>query len=152
MNVQSKCFRKIFFFIYTGIQSWKACRRKLAIEPFCFLYGEGRFVRVKLDSSAEREFVERPREGEFISESDLNISLYPNPAQDQINIKFNFVEEGDYQYELFDTKGSKVANGTLTGTEGTQTIDLTNLTNGVYLYRLKNGIELISTQKIIINR
>lgn len=69
----------------------------------------------------------------------VNVSVYPNPANDVLNIE----GEGIQQIELMDLSGRTVLH-----TFNTGSLNISNLANGVYMVRVitNNGI---STQKII---
>jgi hypothetical protein len=79
-----------------------------------------------------------------------NLSVYPNPAQDVLNIQFDLAKSGNISYELLNTMGQRVINEQLgQRNEGSNIhqINLSGLTKGIYLLKLNNGDN--STTKII---
>jgi len=65
--------------------------------------------------------------------NEMNVLIYPNPVSGVLNIK-GFT--GISTYEIFNTLGMKVMDGTM---ENLNTIDVTVLNTGVYLLKVKNG-------------
>ena len=71
------------------------------------------------------------------------LSIYPNPANDMLYIENN----GDAQIEIFNANGSLVLSRTLE--EQLSKIDITALTEGLYLVKIKRESG-ITTRKILI--
>ena len=63
--------------------------------------------------------------------NEMNVLIYPNPVSGVLNIK-SFT--GISTYEIFNTLGMKVMDGTM---ENLNTIDVTVLNTGVYLLKVK---------------
>jgi len=76
--------------------------------------------------------------------SQLNSSIYPNPAQHEVNV--NLLEPA-WCY-ITDMSGKVVQNTYLQ--TGTTTIDVSTLSKGIYLMRLKGKNERYSVHKILI--
>ena len=76
---------------------------------------------------------------------DLRFAVYPNPAVDHIFIKN---EQGQMYYEIVNMQGMTFASGTVEG-YNTQRIDLTNITKGIYLLKIRSG-SLSKTTKIVV--
>jgi hypothetical protein len=82
-------------------------------------------------------------------------SAYPNPANDEIQIKINANTSGNCNIKLYDLLGTEVMNifeGMLeSGTEKVFNIPLSNLQTGTYYYTVSspNGF---SSEKIVIIR
>ncbi len=70
------------------------------------------------------------------------LEIYPNPAKDRLNLTMGFSSGGAAVLRLFDISGKVVHRADLgefsTGTY-TRSIDLPNLSNGVYFYDLQMG-------------
>lgn len=67
-----------------------------------------------------------------VDESKLRtFSLYPNPASSTINLNFNSDFIGE-KYSIVDPVGKIVSSGTINSVNSS--IDISNLTNGVYLF------------------
>ncbi len=79
-----------------------------------------------------------------------NIVVFPNPATDQITIRFN--ETGNFTILLFDASGNRVLFNevTIESEENETSIDIKNLSSGVYLIKIitDDGKE-IEVKKII---
>lgn len=70
-------------------------------------------------------------------------TIYPNPAKDILNITM----QSDGKYEIYEITGKYIGAGKLL--EGENTINVSNLTKGIYIIKLKNGAKS-HTHKIII--
>ncbi len=74
-----------------------------------------------------------------VSENEsMNINVYPNPAEGFVNVK----AEGLRNVELIDVMGRIISRNE--SSETTTTIDLSNLTSGIYFLRImtENGVSL----------
>jgi hypothetical protein len=87
------------------------------------------------------KLVSAPSERIIDEESD-NISLFPNPASNQLKISSNTVP---IDFSLFNSKGQCVKTGTI-NTNNDQ-LSLSSLNNGVYFLKIGN-----LSKKIIIQR
>lgn len=70
----------------------------------------------------------------YVSISELiteNVSIYPNPAQDYINL--NIIDEVIENILIYDEKGKNV----IELNENTKTVDISNLATGVYILNIK---------------
>jgi len=76
------------------------------------------------------------------------ISLYPNPATDQLLVKFN-VTGTDKKLEIFDLPGNLVYSGMESGIQ--RRIDISSLANGMYILKV-TGENKTLNKKFIINR
>ncbi|MFP4845324.1 T9SS type A sorting domain-containing protein, partial [Winogradskyella sp. PE311] len=77
--------------------------------------------------------------------SNFDFSVYPNPAKDSVNINFNGNSVLDLNVQLFDVLGKEVYSRPLS-TQGTMTIDISNLENGTYFM---NIIDITSGNRIV---
>ncbi|MCG8578759.1 MAG: DNRLRE domain-containing protein [Bacteroidales bacterium] len=97
---------------------------------------------------ASRNF--EPIEQHSVSEADIkgsledsNVTLYPNPTHDQLNMRFDKVLNTPVTYILTDLTGVPKLQGEMT--EGTlKTLRLGELPPGVYLLRLQQGSTSVS--------
>ncbi|AXI99417.1 Por secretion system C-terminal sorting domain-containing protein [Cyclonatronum proteinivorum] len=77
---------------------------------------------------------------------------YPNPFNPTTNISFALPQSGHAQLEVFDMLGQRVAvlvNETLSAGAHTAVFDASNLSSGVYLYRLQAGNQ-VQTRKLTV--
>ncbi len=82
-----------------------------------------------------------------------NLSMFPNPAQDVLNIAFNAAENTDLSIQISDVVGKSVYTQQLGAINGQQNLQIStqNLPNGVYQVALVSNKGL-TTQKIMIQR
>jgi len=89
-----------------------------------------------------------------INENDFSksISIYPNPAEDIINISFNSKENQDFIVEILSVSGKEVYSDAIKDSNGDlylKNIDVSQLSQGVYILRIL-GETMIVNRKIII--
>lgn len=83
--------------------------------------------------------------GEMLSKA--NISLYPNPVSNQLNIQFEEYGNEVVEMEIFDITGKIVKHGQLLGNRNR--VDLESIEGGIYFVRLRNG-KVSETFKIFV--
>ncbi|MDD3875824.1 MAG: T9SS type A sorting domain-containing protein [Bacteroidales bacterium] len=87
----------------------------------------------------------------FDNLSNQNITIYPNPANDILNIDFNndiiFSE-----LSVFDLFGRKIINNEIDSNNKNLKIDVSGLNSGVYFIEFYSGTDLVIKEKIIINK
>ena len=81
-----------------------------------------------------------------------NIAVFPNPANDQLNVKLLFAECNALAIELFDLTGKVVAvpNTNQFSITNQYTFDVSDLNKGVYILKVTNGMK-VSTSKVTIS-
>jgi hypothetical protein len=67
-------------------------------------------------------------------ESDVNIDVYPNPANDKVNIRFSDMPESGSTLSLFDISGKQLISEKVEGE--VTTMDVQNLQPGVYIIQV----------------
>ena len=84
--------------------------------------------------------------------NDDNIAVYPNPANDQLNVSLLFAESNAVNIELFDLTGKAVATPNMNQaiSPNQYTLDVADLTKGVYILKVTNGTK-VSTSKVTIS-
>lgn len=82
-----------------------------------------------------------------------NISIWPNPSTGVFNIKLNASNSNEVVITMFDIQGRTVLNKVFNGASGIfeETLNVSNLSNGVYLLNVKQG-DQVGTKKVIINK
>ena len=86
--------------------------------------------------------------------SDSEVTVYPNPAQNNLNIGLLLIKNSDVEINIKDVTGKTVLsknNKVLKGENKLQ-IETTNLSSGLYFVQVKSDDVLISTKKIIISK
>ena len=82
-----------------------------------------------------------------------NIKLYPQPAQDVLNIKFNFNAENEFtKCVLYNNLGQIIREEKLEIKEKIAIFNLTDLSSGVYFITLSNQSHECITKKLFITR
>jgi len=82
------------------------------------------------------------------STSEIVIDFYPNPASDLINIKFIGETKGKIKLEIYDMQGIKQKVRSL-GNSEVNSIDLSNLKQGIYIAKILIDNKLITSRKIM---
>ncbi len=77
-------------------------------------------------------------------------SVYPNPATNEIYVDAREIA-GDYEITIFNTVGALILNASAKNTNGTTTVDVSTLENGIYFVSVTTD-EGSSMKKIMINR
>uniref|UniRef100_UPI0040481E40 S8 family serine peptidase n=1 Tax=Flavobacterium sp. TaxID=239 RepID=UPI0040481E40 len=77
-----------------------------------------------------------------------SLKVYPNPAKGAVNIDLAGAVTGDTTYELFDVQGRKVV--TKVSSNNFETLNVENLSNGIYMLSIQNG-SAKTTKKVVIN-
>lgn len=89
--------------------------------------------------------------GEFVSgiatTPTFEFAMLPNPASNQVTLRGEF--EKGAAFELMNQLGQVVISGPVMA--NTTTVDVADLTNGMYLLRIKSG-EKAAVQKLVISR
>lgn len=89
----------------------------------------------------------------FLSNSKFsfdNFGMYPNPAVNEVTIKFNTTK--DVSVDLFDINGRSVLNNNFKTQSSSfnQNIDISNLATGVYVVKIKSGDNTMF-RKLVVN-
>lgn len=89
---------------------------------------------------------------EIRSEENSNLILYPNPAKDQLSVRYESTSSEEVQFQIIDVQGKAVYQQILCSQTGLNysTISVVQLKKGLYLCRLINGNKL-ETGKFIKN-
>jgi Secretion system C-terminal sorting domain len=79
------------------------------------------------------------------------LSVYPNPAKEEITVFLPAIKVVNVTFELFDNLGRSVQIAHLDSTFST--ISLRNVNNGIYYYNVRNDVgEIIAQSKIIVQK
>jgi hypothetical protein len=75
------------------------------------------------------------------NEPEISISVFPNPADDVLNINLNNISESNpYSFEMFDLNGTKILTTKLESSDNA--VSLTNLSPGFYIYKIRSDATL----------
>ena len=78
-------------------------------------------------------------------------SLFPNPTENNFNVRLNLSTANDIAVSVFNALGQKVSETKVNGTIGENTVsmDMNNATAGVYFVKIKVG-KTESTKKLVV--
>ncbi len=84
-------------------------------------------------------FVFEVEEGNFIENIEANnISVYPNPAENYITVKFEQGGINPVKYELFATSGELIDQGLIKNYDDKFQIDVSSFQRGLYFIKISN--------------
>ena len=80
-----------------------------------------------------------------------NISIYPNPVNDKLNISFSVLNEKGVLLQIFDIAGREIFNEALISNSGTfnKIIDMSEMKKGIYTFRIITKSEVV-IRKIVL--
>ncbi len=81
----------------------------------------------------------------------IELKLFPNPAQNLVNIELENVINDDLQISIFDVQGRLVQQNNLNGTGNLIELNTTRLLNGIYFVQLLSD-SAIATKKFTIQK
>ena len=76
-----------------------------------------------------------------------NFVIYPNPAKDQITLKFDDLENEEFSVTIFDLHGRILIQSAL---RNEQTISTSNLNSGMYIVQVISKGSVVASSKLII--
>jgi hypothetical protein len=77
-------------------------------------------------------------------------TITPNPCESYVYFKYYSKKSNDVILEFFDLTGEQLKKFIFSGTENNKVIDLSDLTNGIYSYRIYSNNVIIKADKIVI--
>ncbi|MCH2235671.1 MAG: T9SS type A sorting domain-containing protein [Crocinitomicaceae bacterium] len=84
-----------------------------------------------------------------IEEETIEVSLYPNPANDIVNVSLNG-NDNNMNVDIYNVLGEAVLTQNLVN--GVNTLNTSDLVGGVYFYSIRRGDKVIETKKLVIKR
>ena len=82
----------------------------------------------------------------------VDITVIPNPAKDNVTVRYNFPEEGNYIMNIYDINGMQIFSCRLDYTDREKCIDLSKFQTGIYSYRITDNNKLLKSDKLIITK
>lgn len=82
-------------------------------------------------------------------EADFQISFYPNPTKGKLNINLGTLKQNNYTFSMLDIQGKEVYRDSIPNAKQIETIDVSSLSEGIYMGVLESGSNRI-TKKIVI--
>jgi hypothetical protein len=83
------------------------------------------------------------------NEADFNVSFFPNPTKDTLNINLGSLTENDYTFLMIDIDGKEVLNVPISNAKLIESIPVSSLAKGIYLGVLQTSNKRV-TKKVII--
>lgn len=83
---------------------------------------------------------------------DVEINLYPNPANNLVYLTGNFGESSLVKFELIDLSGRIVLQQTFGGATSIQQFNLNQIASGTYIYTVKVNNTIITTNRLVITK
>jgi len=84
------------------------------------------------------------------NESDFNVSFFPNPSKDNLNINMGSLTEREYTFSIINNEGKEVLNFPVSNAKLIESVSISSLPKGIYLGVLKTSNKRV-TKKIIID-
>jgi hypothetical protein len=78
----------------------------------------------------------------------VNIKVFPNPASDNLNIRFEEPVDGEVVITIIDSQGRLIKTETIEATTTEKLINLQDLGAGVYFLRMTKG-KLVNVYKVV---
>lgn len=79
-----------------------------------------------------------------------SMTVFPNPATDQITLRYDFVRKVEGQAVLMDLMGRIIDAQDLTGTSGALNFQTASLPRGTYLVSIQTAHELVARHKVML--
>lgn len=75
----------------------------------------------------------------IVNESQIEVSMYPNPATSELNIDINNIQDSNFEVIIFSYLGNIVYKETIKNVDETTklTIDIQNFRQGIYILQIK---------------
>lgn len=79
--------------------------------------------------------------------------VFPNPVNNQAKVQFISGKQTNVTFTVFNYLGKKVEERNITATRGVNNIDInaSNYANGMYLYSINNGEQVVSKRMVVKN-
>jgi hypothetical protein len=84
-----------------------------------------------------------------VFENENQVSFYPSPAQEELNISMGTLLDKDYTFSLIDLQGKVVMNVPIENAHLIETVSLTGLAKGMYMAVVTTSTKRI-TKKIVV--
>ncbi len=78
----------------------------------------------------------------------VNIKVFPNPASDNLNVRFEEPIDGEVVITIIDSQGRVIKTETIESTTTEKQINLQELDGGVYFLRMTKG-KLVNVYKVV---
>ncbi len=138
-------------FQYDNEKQVFVCKDKVLLDDGVYnlsVFAEGATLKRFITTSV---LIKQERKANTTSE---NISIYPNPANDVVHIRFIGKENTDYSIQAFDLLGKKVAEKKLGNANGIQDVELSASANafakGAYMISVVANGERVGAKVVVV--
>ncbi len=121
-----------------------------ANSVLCFFYGICRDEEMDIDFDIDAPMNNKSTMAvseESVDSENIAIYVYPNPADEELNILLNVIPEGKTMIEFHDVAGRLMFVQEINSTNAR--IDISSLPQGVYMCRIVNGENIIARDRIV---
>jgi len=119
-------------FDYNGVLYYRKARYKVcgkgSLNADAFLCEKDCTPKVEDKTIAKKDF----SQGELTDASKPAYLVYPNPVKDRLTIELTLIQQGTYQFNLYDMKGQQVAKANTQASNGVLSLDVRALAAGLY--------------------
>ena len=77
------------------------------------------------------------------------VKIYPNPAKEELTVEYTLPDKEDAEMQIVDVMGRIVISKELPFDKQKETVDISNLPQGVYVYKVVQDGVMIATGKVI---
>ncbi len=102
-------------------------------------YGVKNTVKVPTITEAVTEYTGNPNSVNNNLKNDLNIAVYPNPANDLIAVQINHMADLDYQVDMADLNGKLIAKTQIFKGSTIAYFNTSAVYAGIYFIKISNG-------------
>ena len=97
-----------------------------------------------------------PQQGETLGDNITKqiqfVKIYPNPAENTITIELSAeLDNKNISVEIYNYLGQKVIFYNLAG-DLLNTLDVSDLSNGIYIFKILVGNKIIAREKVVIEK
>lgn len=89
---------------------------------------------------------------ESVVPGDLEISIFPNPADDYLNIEGLNTDQSEYTISIFSMSGQLVRQSRLESYNGRTRVDVRDFQCGIYVYQISQSNVKIAKGRLVVSR
>ena len=143
----------------TGVVAYAAPLATLALDGAALVAVSSGFLdpSQNSDGPAFGIYVALPAGGELVAlpsatlgveDFDINtFVMYPNPTASELNFEYSTLDSNVFNVIITDTQGRTVVTNTINASN--QSMDVTNLSSGLYQVLIMDGNDLVGTKKLL---
>lgn len=104
-------------------------------------------------NTSTSSFIRQTRENELKSDASKNLIVFPNPADDNVSVRYNTLEAGTFTIQLVDVAGKVMIQQSQQFENGENSVELntSNIAQGLYFVKLSNETQT-AVSKLLIEK